>query len=120
MKKIALFYFLFFLCVIIFLFINSKSISEKNFCKVFNERQIEIYSYNIVGEKIIIEYSIYYPGITKLRILNQKDCIIWRSQYVNDIRGPHKIIIKHKNIQSGLYKFEIEHKNEIKSFFIKK
>lgn len=77
-------------------------------------------SHSISGDYLVIDYEIKYAGITKLRIYDKSNTLLWRSQYVDDIIGSHKIVLKYKNMKSGLYKFEISYKKHLETFFVEK
>lgn len=71
--------------------------------------------YSVEGEFLIISYTIRYPGMTKVKLFNQTKQLLWRSQYVNDEEGEHKLVLRKNILDSGNYTFEFRYKNERKT-----
>lgn len=102
-------------------FIFSKFENDFINCLTFDKGpMIEIKSHNVEGKYLIIIYEIKFPGVTKFRILDRNFNVLYTSQYVDDVRGTQKIVLKYENMKSGFYIFELEFKNNIKTFSINK
>ena len=78
-----------------------------------NGSMIAINGYEIQGEYLIINYTIQFPGMTKVKLFDSDSKqLLWRSQYVNDKEGDHRIVLRHKALSSGSYLFEFDYKNQ--------
>lgn len=77
-----------------------------------------ILSHNYQGDLLVIHYEIKYPGLTKVRMFDDSDNLLWRSQYVDDKMGPHQVVLKANRMKPGNYRFEFEYKNQFESVFV--
>ena len=67
---------------------------------------------SVQGEYLIITYTIQYPGMTKVKMFDGSHHLLWRSQYVNDKEGEHRVILRRQSLASGNYIFEFNYKNQ--------
>lgn len=77
-----------------------------------------ILSHNYQGDLLVIEYEIKYPGLTKVRMFDDADNLLWRSQYVDDKQGTHQVVLKADRMKPGNYRFEFEYKNQFESLLV--
>lgn len=121
MNKIKLF--LVFCIALVLLLTAYKYTTMGPICLVENtssSKPFVLNSHSISGDYLVIDYEIKYAGITKLKIYDKSNNLLWRNQYVDDIIGNHKIVLKYKNMKRGLYKFEISYKKHLETFFVEK
>lgn len=72
--------------------------------------------YSFEGEYLVINYDIPYPGMTKVKMFDSGDEMLWRGQYVNAEDGPHKLILRAGHLTSGeTYKFVFDYKSQLNS-----
>ncbi|MEM7039617.1 MAG: hypothetical protein AAF570_21770 [Bacteroidota bacterium] len=74
--------------------------------------------YSFEGEFLVITYSVQYPGMTKVKLFDDGQKLLWRSQYVNDKEGKHKLILRRKYLTGGNYTFEFDFKNQKEEYTI--
>jgi hypothetical protein len=74
--------------------------------------------HSIQGNYLIITYDIEYPGMTKVKLYNGNNELLWRSQYVNDKQGEHRLVLKASALNPGNYVFEFDYKNQIQNYSI--
>lgn len=63
------------------------------------------------GEFLVITYTIRYPGMTKVKLFDDAQTLLWRSQYVNDKEGEHTLRLRATKLVGGSYTFEFDYKN---------
>jgi hypothetical protein len=72
--------------------------------------------HSIQGNLLIITYDIEYPGMTKVKLYNGNNELLWRSQYVDDKQGEHRLVLKASVLNPGNYVFEFDYKNQKQSY----
>lgn len=78
-----------------------------------NGSMIAINGYTFQGKYLIINYTIQYPGMTKVKMFDYSSKqLLWRNQYVNDKEGDHRLILRREMLESGTYLFEFDYKNQ--------
>ncbi len=77
---------------------------------------IHITGHTIQGNYLIITYDIDYPGMTKVKLFNGNRELLWRSQYVDDKEGEHRLVLKASVLNPGNYIFEFDYKNQKQSY----
>jgi hypothetical protein len=78
------------------------------------EVSLQLLGYGFEGEYLVIEYAVPYPGMTKVRLFDSGLTLLWRNQYVDDVKGNHKITLKASKLSSGTtYLFEFDYKGKI-------
>lgn len=78
-----------------------------------NGSMIAINGYTFQGKYLIINYTIQYPGMTKVKMFDfSSKQLLWRSQYVNDKEGDHRLVLRREMLESGTYLFEFDYKNQ--------
>ena len=77
---------------------------------------IQITGHSFQGDRLVINYVIQYPGMTKVKLFNSSNQMLWRGQYVNDKEGDHKIVVKSGVLQPGNYIFEFEYKGQKRTY----
>lgn len=75
-----------------------------------------ITGHSFQGNYLIITYDIDYPGMTKVKLFNGNKELLWRSQYVDDKQGAHKLVLKASILDPGNYIFEFDYKNQKQSY----
>lgn len=76
-----------------------------------------ILSSNLEGEYLVIRYTVRYPGMVKVKMFSETEQLMWRSQYVNNKEGEHKIVLRAKYLDPGsVYTFEFDYKNHKERF----
>ncbi len=73
---------------------------------------IQITGHSFQGNYLIITYDIEYPGMTKVKLFNGNNELLWRNQYVDDKEGEHRLILKASVLNPGNYVFEFDYKNQ--------
>lgn len=81
-----------------------------------NGLMIHITGHSIQGNYLIITYDIEYPGMTKVKLFNGNRELLWRSQYVDDKEGEHRLVLKASVLNPGNYVFEFDYKNQKQSY----
>ena len=81
-----------------------------------NGMMIHITGHSIQGNYLIITYDIDYPGMTKVKLFNGNKELLWRSQYVDDKEGEHRLVLKASVLNPGNYVFEFDYKNQKQSY----
>lgn len=81
-----------------------------------NGSWIQITGHSFQGDRLVISYVIQYPGMTKVKLFNSSNQMLWRGQYVNDIVGEQKIILKASVLQPGNYIFEFDYKSQKRNY----
>jgi hypothetical protein len=79
---------------------------------------IQITGHSVQGNSLIITYEIKYPGMTKVKLFNGKNELLWRSQYVDDKEGQHRLVLKASLLNPGNYVFEFDYKNQKQNYSI--
>lgn len=79
---------------------------------------IHVTGHSFQGNYLIITYDIEYPGMTKVKLFNGNNEMLWRSQYVDDKIGEHKLIVKASLLNPGNYVFEFDYKNQKQNYAI--
>ncbi len=77
---------------------------------------IQITGHSFQGDRLIINYVIQYPGMTKVKLFDGSNQMLWRGQYVNDEEGDHRIVLKANLLQPGSYVFEFDYKDQKLSY----
>lgn len=77
---------------------------------------IQITGHSFQGDRLIINYAIQYPGMTKVKLFDASNQMLWRGQYVNDEEGDHRIVLKASLLHPGSYVFEFDFKNQKLSY----
>lgn len=75
-----------------------------------------ILSSTLEGEYLVIRYTVRYPGMVKVKMFSNSEELMWRSQYVNNKEGEHKIVLRAKLLESGSYIFEFDYKDHKERF----
>lgn len=98
---------------------------SSNACHLKNEVEsgnpglmIQIIGHSFQGNYLIITYDIEYPGMTKVKLFNGNNELLWRNQYVDDKEGEHRLILKASVLNAGNYVFEFDYKNQKQSYSI--
>jgi hypothetical protein len=73
---------------------------------------IHITGHSFQGNYLIITYDIEYPGMTKVKLFNGNEELLWRSQYVDDKQGEHRLVLKASVLDPGNYVFEFDYKDQ--------
>lgn len=77
---------------------------------------IQVLGHEIQGNILIIRYDIEYPGMTKVKLFNGNNEMLWRSQYVDDSIGVHELKVKASALSPGNYTFEFDYKNQKRNY----
>ena len=77
---------------------------------------IQVLGHSIEGNWLIIKYDIEYPGMTKVKLFNGNNELLWRSQYVDDTIGTHQLVLKASALDPGNYRFEFDYKNQKRNY----
>ena len=77
---------------------------------------IQITGHSFQGDRLIINYVIQFPGMTKVKLFDGSNQMLWRGQYVNDEEGDHRIVLKASLLQPGSYVFEFDFKDQKLSY----
>lgn len=77
---------------------------------------IQVLGHTIEGNWLIIKYDIEYPGMTKVKLFNGNNELLWRSQYVDDTIGTHQLVLKASALDPGNYRFEFDYKNQKRNY----
>lgn len=81
-------------------------------------KSLQISGYTFEGEYLVITYTVPYPGMTKVKLFNGPEHMLWRSQYVNE-EGEHKLYLRSKYLKSGEnYVFEFDYKSKVQNFAV--
>ena len=83
-----------------------------------NGLMIHVTGHTFQGNYLIITYDIDFPGMTKVKLFNGNNEMLWRSQYVDDKVGEHKLIVKSSMLNPGNYVFEFDYKNQKQNYAI--
>lgn len=81
---------------------------------------IQVLGHEFQGNLLIIRYDIEYPGMTKVKLFNGNNELLWRSQYVDDSIGVHKLVLKANVMDPGEYVFEFDYKNQKRNYPVSK
>jgi hypothetical protein len=79
---------------------------------------LQITGHSFQGDRLIINYAIRYPGMTKVKLYNSSNELLWRGQYVDDKEGDHRIVLKASILMPGSYLFEFDYKDQKQSYSI--
>lgn len=78
-----------------------------------------VVGYQFQQDFLIITYNIRYPGMTKVKLFDSSQTLLWRSQYVNDEEGDHQLVLRKSALTTGnQYLFEFDYKNQKKTLSI--
>lgn len=77
---------------------------------------IQVTGHSFQGNYLIINYNIEYPGMTKVKLFNGNNELLWRSQYVDDKVGEHRLVLKASALNPGNYVFEFDYKNQKRNY----
>ena len=80
----------------------------------------KVIGHSFSGEYLIIEYEIKFPGMTKVKMFDDEDKLLWRSQYVDDVTGVHRMVLRASRMSSGSYRFEFDYKNNYNSYIVQR
>jgi hypothetical protein len=72
-----------------------------------------VIGHSFEGNLLVITYDIEYPGMTKVKLFNGNNELLWRSQRVDDENGTHQLKVKASSLDPGNYVFEFDYKNQI-------
>jgi hypothetical protein len=81
-----------------------------------NGMMIHITGHSIQGQYLIITYDIEFPGMTKVKLFNGNNELLWRNQYVDDKEGAHRLVLKASVLNPGNYVFEFDYKNQKQNY----
>lgn len=79
---------------------------------------LQITGHSFQGDRLIINYAIRYPGMTKVKLYNSSNELLWRGQYVDDKEGDHRIVLKASILMPGSYVFEFDYKDQKQNYSI--
>lgn len=75
-----------------------------------NVEQFAIKTYSFQGEFLYIEYYVPFPGMTKVKLFQGTE-LLWRGQYVDELKGDHRIVLRASKLTPGEgYNFEFNYK----------
>lgn len=61
------------------------------------------------GEFMRIKYEIPFDGMVEIRLYNEQDELVWRSQYIQTI-GENEIRLRANRLPAGTYTYELSYK----------
>jgi hypothetical protein len=73
----------------------------------------QVIGHSFEGNLLVITYNIEYPGMTKVKLFNGNNELLWRSQRVDDENGTHQLKVKASALNPGNYVFEFDYKDQI-------
>lgn len=77
--------------------------------------KLDLLGYTFEGEFLIIRYSIPFAGVTKVKLFDAANQMLWRGQYVDAEEGDHQIILRASRLNSGAsYQFEFSYKLDVR------
>jgi hypothetical protein len=79
---------------------------------------IQVTGHTFKGNLLVISYKIEYPGMTKIKLFNGNNELLWRSQRVDDVNGDHELVLKASSLNPGNYVFEFDYKNQKRNYQI--
>lgn len=65
------------------------------------------------GQALSFSYTIRYPGLVKVRLLDQTNTVIWRNQYVHEKAGAYQVDFRPEMLDQGNYRLEFDYKNTV-------
>lgn len=79
-------------------------------------QMIQVTGHELRGGSLVITYTIRYPGMTKVKLFNGNNELLWRGQHVDDKEGEHEFVFKASVLNPGNYMFEFDYKNQIQNY----
>lgn len=78
-----------------------------------SKSKFEVLGHSFAGNQLYVDYMVPFPGITHLELLDESEKMLWRSQYVDDKSGKHKLAFRTSPLESGKkyvfrFKFKIQ------------
>ncbi len=78
-------------------------------------------NHSFEGDFLIFNYSVKFPGVTRIILLNPEGNRIWADQYVDDKPGEHRFLFNSTKLKTGdtyIFKFEFKDETALKAVTI--